>query len=298
MRRSYDGGDSGTGGWTLNTVVANGLVIGAIYGLVALGLTLVYKKSRVLNFAHGEVGMVGAFVFYVAFVERHLPYLVAALIGVTVSAGLGCLTFLLLSRRRNDPLNMLIGTLAVAGTLTFVANEIWGPDQHFVPPPLAGVSLNVAGLHFVGPRLLVLIAALVLAVAFFVLFRTTHVALLFRASAADPYAASLMGIDVTRLDVATWTVAGALAGLAAILVAPLVGFDIFFMTLLAIRGFAAALLAGLTNVSGALAAGLALGLAEAALTRQTTQPGLPEAVLVVLVVGFLLRPQATVRRTA
>ncbi|HKN41184.1 MAG TPA: hypothetical protein VJ456_18960, partial [Acidimicrobiia bacterium] len=191
-----------------------------------------------------------------------------------------------------------IGTLAVGGTLTFVANEIWGPDQHFVPPPLTGVRVSVAGLHFVGPRLLVLVAGVVLAVAFFVLFRTTHVALLFRASAADPYAASLMGIDVTRLDVATWTVAGALAGLAAILVAPLVGFDIFFMTLLAIRGFAAALLAGLTNVSGALAAGLALGLAEAALTRQTTQPGLPEAVLVVLVVGFLLRPQATVRRTA
>ena len=123
-------------------------------------------------------------------------------------------------------------------------------------------------------------------------------ALLFRASATDPYAASLMGVDVTRLDVATWTVAGALAGMAAILVAPLVGFDIFFMTLLAIRGFAAALLAGLTSVPGALAAGLALGLAEAALTRQTTQPGLPEAVLVVLVVMFLLRPQATVRRTA
>jgi len=282
----------------MNTVIANGLVIGAIYGLVALGITLVYKKSRVLNFAHGEVGMVGAFVFYVAFVEQHLPYLIAALIGIAVSAGLGCLTFLLLLRRRNDPLNMLIGTLAVGGTLTFAANEIWGPDQHFVPPPLTGVSVNVVGLHFVGPRLLVLIAAVALAVVFFVLFRTTHVALLFRASATDPYAASLMGIDVTRLDVATWTVAGALAGTAAILVAPLVGFDIFFMTLLAIRGFAAALLAGLTNVPAALGAGLTLGLAEAALTRQTTQPGLPEAVLVVLMVLFLLRPQATVRRTA
>jgi branched-chain amino acid transport system permease protein len=123
-------------------------------------------------------------------------------------------------------------------------------------------------------------------------------ALLFRASATDPYAAELMGVNVTRLDVVTWTVAGGLAGVAAILVAPLVGFDIFFMTLLAIRGFAAALLAGLTNVPGALAAGLALGLAEAALTRQTTQPGLPEAVLVGLVVLFLLRPQAAVRRTA
>src|SRR5437868_9428796 len=106
MRRSYDGGDSGTGGWTLNTVVANGLVIGAIYGLVALGITLVYKKSRVLNFAHGEVGMVGAFVFYVASVEQHLPYLVAALVGIAVSALLGCLTFLLLLRRRHEPLNM------------------------------------------------------------------------------------------------------------------------------------------------------------------------------------------------
>ncbi|HEV8623292.1 MAG TPA: branched-chain amino acid ABC transporter permease [Acidimicrobiia bacterium] len=282
----------------MSTVISNGLVIGAIYGLVALGLTLVYKKSRVLNFAHGEVGMVGAFVFYVALVEQRLPYLVAAFIGVVVAAGLGCVTFLLLLRRRNDPLNMLIGTLAVAGTLTFAANEVWGPDQHFVPPPLTGVSVNVVGLHFVGPRLLVLLAAIILAAVFFVLFRTTHVALLFRASAADPYAASLMGINVTRLDVATWTVAGALAGMAAILVAPLVGFDIFFMTLLGIRGFAAALLAGLVNVPAALGAGLALGLAEAALTRQTTQPGLPEAVLVVLVVMFLLRPQATVRRTA
>jgi branched-chain amino acid transport system permease protein len=250
----------------LTTILSNGLVIGAIYGLVALGVTLVYKKSGVLNFAHGEVGMVGAFVFYVLFVEQRLPYLLAAAGGVATSALLGCATFLLLSRRRTDPLNMLIGTLAVAGTLTFVANEIWGPDQHFVPPPLAGVNVTVAGLHFVGPRLLVLVAGVVLAVAFFVLFRTTHVALLFRASATDPYAATLMGVNVTRLDVATWTVAGALAGMAAILVAPLVG--------------------------------LALGLAEAALTRQTTQPGLPEAVLVVLVVVFLLRPQATVRRTA
>lgn len=282
----------------MTTILSNGLVIGAIYGLVALGITLVYKKSGVLNFAHGEVGMFGAFVFYVLSVEQHLPYLVAAAAGVATSAALGCTTFLLLARRRADPLNMLIGTLAVAGVLTFVANEIWGPDQFYVPPPLAGVRVSFAGLTFTGPRLLVLLTGIGLAAVFFVLFRTSRLALLFRASASDPYAAELMGVEVTRLDVITWTVAGGLAGFAAVLVAPLVGFDIFFMTLLAIRGFAAALLAGLTNVAGALGAGLALGLAEAALTRQTTQPGLPEAVLVGLIVLFLLRPQAAVRRTA
>ena len=282
----------------MTTILSNGLVIGAIYGLVALGITLVYKKSGVLNFAHGEVGMFGAFIFYVLSVEQKLPYLVAAAAAVATSAVLGCLTFLLLARRRADPLNMLIGTLAVAGVLIFVANEIWGPDQFYVPPPLADVRLSLAGMTFTGSRLLVLGTGIALAGGFFILFRTSRMALLFRASASDPYAAELMGVDVTRLDVITWTVAGALAGLAAVLVAPLVGFDIFFMTLLAIRGFAAALLAGLNNVAGALGAGLALGLAEAALTRQTTQPGLPEAVLVGLIVLFLLRPQAAVRRTA
>jgi branched-chain amino acid transport system permease protein len=282
----------------LSTILSNGLVIGAIYGLVALGITLVYKKSRVLNFAHGEVGMVGAFAFYVLYVEQDLPYLVAAAVGIVVSALLGAATFAVLARRRTDPLSMLMGTLAVAGVLLFVASEIWGPDQHFVPPPLADLSVNVGGLRFTGPRLLVLVAGAVLAGGFFVVFRTTKVALKFRASATDPYAATLMGIDVARLDLATWTLAGALAGTAAVLVAPLVGFDIFFMTLLAIRGFAAALLAGLTNVPGALGAGLALGMAEAALTRQTTQPGLPEALLVALIVLILLRPQAAQRRTA
>ena len=282
----------------MTTILSNGLVIGAIYGLVALGITLVYKKSGVLNFAHGEVGMFGAFIFYVLSVEQKLPYLVAASAAVATSAVLGCLTFLLLARRRSDPLNMLIGTLAVGGVLIFVANEIWGPDQFYVPPPLADVRVSLAGMTFTGSRLLVLGTGIVLAGGFFILFRTSRMALLFRASASDPYAAELMGVDVTRLDVITWTVAGALAGLAAVLVAPLVGFDIFFMTLLAIRGFAAALLAGLNNVAGALGAGLALGLAEATLTRQTTQPGLPEAVLVGLIVLFLLRPQAAVRRTA
>ncbi|MGH8973888.1 MAG: branched-chain amino acid ABC transporter permease [Acidimicrobiia bacterium] len=282
----------------MTSILSNGLVIGAIYGLVALGLTLVYKKSRVLNFAHGEVGMVGAFVFYVASVEQHWPYLLAAATGIAVSALLGGATFLVLIRRRTEPLSMLIGTLAVGGTLVFVANEIWGPVQHFVPPPLAGVGVDLFGLRFVGPRLVVLAAGIVLALAFFVLFRTTNTALLFRASATDPYAGVLMGIDVVRLDLATWTLAGALAGTAAVLVAPLVGFDIFFMTLLAIRGFAAALLAGLTNVAGALVAGLGLGLAEAAVTRQTTQPGLPEALLVLVIVLVLLRPKVAQRRTA
>lgn len=283
----------------MTTILSNGLVNGAVYGLVALGITLIYKKSSVLNFANAEGGMIGAFVFFALSVEQDVPYLLAAIVGIAVSAVLGGATYLLLVRRRHDPLSMLIGTLGVAGLLGFVGIEIWGPDPHFIPAPLAGTSANILGLRFIGPRLIVLVAGLALAVVFFLLFRYTRMALLFRASASDPYAAELMGIDVVRLDLVTWTLAGALAGLAGVLVAPLVGFHVFFMTLLGIRGFAASLLAGLVSVPGTLAAGLVLGIAEAGLTRATTQPGLPEAVLVAFIILVLLvRPQRAERKTA
>lgn len=275
----------------MNTILSNGLVIGAIYGLVALGITLVYKKSRVLNFAHPEIGMFGGFIFFALNAQQHLPYVVAALAGITVSALLSCLTYLILIKRRNDPLSMLIGTLAIGGILLFTANEIWGSEPYFVPPPLAGVTVNLFGLPFIGPRLLVLAAGLLLTITFFILARRAKVAVLFRASATDPYAATLMGVDVVRLDIVTWTLAGGLAGLAAVLVAPLIGFDISFMTLLALRAFAAALLAGLTNIAGSLAAGLGIGMAESSLSRFSTQPGLFDAVLVGLIVIFLLIPR-------
>ena len=122
--------------------------------------------------------------------------------------------------RRLDRVGLRLGLPeTLLGLLTALAAD--------APEVSSAIAALVKGEHAVG-------AGVVLALGFFVLFRTSHVALLFRASASDPYAAELMGVNVTRLDVVTWTVAGGLAGAAAVLVAPLVGFDIFFMTLLAI----------------------------------------------------------------
>lgn len=281
------------------TVLINGLVTGAVYGLVAVGLSLVFKKSGVLNFANGESGMVGAFVFYTLLIERSWPYLAAAIIGVGAAGALGAVTYLVLAPRRDDPLLMLIGTLGVAGVLVFVAVEVWGTDPHFVPPPLTGVQLSVAGSPLTGARLLVLLFAAALAIVAWAVFRYTGVGLLFRASAGHPYAAELLGIHVTRLDVVTWAVAGALAGLAGVLIAPLIGFHVLFLSLLAVRGFAAALIAGMTNVGGSLLAGLGLGVGESALAWATQEPGLPEAILVLLIVAVLVfRPTHQLRRTA
>jgi len=281
------------------TVLVNGLVTGAIYGLVAVGLSLVFKKSGVLNFANAEAGMIGAFVFFVLLVEQNWPYPAAAVVGVGTAAALGAMTYLVLAPRRDDPLMMLIGTLGMAGVLTFAAVEVWGTEPHFVPPPLTGVDINIAGTPLTGARLLTLVVAAALSMIAFAVFRYTRAGLLFRASAAHPYAAELLGINVTRLDVLTWAVAGALAGLAGILIAPLVGFHVLFLALLAVRGFAAALLAGMGNVGGSLLAGLGLGVGESTLTWATQAPGLPDALLAVVVVAVLVfRPAQPLRRTA
>lgn len=283
----------------MSTLIVNGLVVGAVYGLVALGLSLTYKKSRVINFAYGETGMVGAFVFYGLNVEHSVPYPLAMLGGVLTSMLVGAATFAALRHRRQDPLAMLMGTLAVGAVLIYIVSNVYDPNQHFVPPPLRGVHITLFGALLTGPRLLVLLAATALAVVFFAVFRFSKAGLLFRASATDPYAAQLAGLDVLRLDLLTWAVAGALAGCAGILIAPLVGFDIYFMTLLSVRGLAAALVAGLSNVGGSLVAGLAIGVAESGLTRLTTSPGTPEAVLLVLIAVVLLtRRQGLERATA
>jgi branched-chain amino acid transport system permease protein len=266
---------------------------------MAVGLTLVFKKSGVLNFAHAGTGTVGAFAFYGLWVQQAWPYLAAAIVSVSLAALLGAATYLLLLPRRNDPLMMLIGTLGVSGVMAFVVEEIWGSDPYFMPSPLSNVKFNLAGAEFTGARVIALSAALLLAIAAFLIFRYTRMGLIFRASAAQPYAAELLGINVLRLDLVTWAIAGALAGVAGIVIAPLVGFYYSFFATVAVRGFAAALLAGMTNVSGSLLSGLGLGIGEAFIVWKFQAPGLSDALLLLIIVGVVVsRPNQFVRRTA
>lgn len=280
-------------------VLANGLTIGSVYALVALGFVLVFKNSGVMNFSHAETGMIGAFVFYVAWVEQGWPYAVAAVLGVAASALVGLVTGMLLADGKRDALTMLLGTLGVAGILTFIALDTWGPSPLFIPAFGGGVDVEPAGMRFTGAQLLLIGVTAAVGLGLFAFYRWTRLGLVFRAMAIDPYAAELGGVDVRNLVWLTWAGAGALSGLAAILVAPLANFQVFFMTFLFLRAVTAALLAGLNNLGGCVVAGLALGVGEAALVRQSSEPGLPEVVLVVaIVVLLILRPASMGRRTA
>lgn len=275
----------------MSSLVQNGLVVGSIYGVIALGLVLVYRNSRVLNFAHGEAGMIGAFVFVSLSADRDWHYLISAVMGVLVAAVAGVVTYFAVVRLFGDPVRTMIGTLGIAGLLQYVAVRAWGLNPRFVSPPLSDTKVSFLGLDFGGPRLLVLVVGSIVAAAMFIFFRYSRWSRVFQAVAEDPYAAELMGISIRVVGMVTWAVAGALAGIAAILIAPLVNFYVLFMTVLLVRALAAALLAGLVNVALALPAGLAIGCVEAWLTRVTTVAGATEAVMVVFIVALVaLRP--------
>ncbi len=273
-------------------------MIGSIYGIVALGLVLVYKGSRVVNFAHGEMGMLGAFVVLTLWSEHHWPFPLAAILGVLASGAAGLTTELVVVRRTHgaSKLTVLVATLAVAGILQFIGTEVWGLDPKFIQSPLKGRGLVLGQIVLTPPRLLVLGTAAVLSLLLFAVFRYTGFGLAFRATALDDYAARLVGVNVRRISSITWTGGAMLSGIAAILVAPLVSFHVFFMTLLFLRAVTAALVAGMTNLPGAFAAGLLVGVAESLLVKFTTQSGVVEAALFGLIVAILaLRPQGLFR---
>lgn len=274
--------------------IVNGIVIGAIYGIVALGVVLVYKGSRVINFAHGEMGMIAAFVVLSLWFEKHWPFLIAAVLGILASGATGWATERFVVRRfeRGSKLTVLVATLAVAGILQFFAAEIWGLEPKFISPPLTGAGIQFGQVVLTVPRLIVIFAAAALSLGLYILFRRTTFGLAFRGAALDGDAAKLVGVNVRRVSSMTWTLGAMLSGIAAVLVAPLVSFHVFFMTLLLIRALAAALVAGFTSLGGAFVAGILIGITESLLVKFTSQAGAVEAALFgIIVLVLAVRPQ-------
>ena len=274
--------------------LVNGVVIGSIYGLVALGLVLVYKGTRTLNFAHGEMGMVAAFTVFSLWGNRHWPYLPVVVIGLAISAliGLAMDRFVMRRTQHYPRLTVLVATLAIASVIQFFAIRIWGGEPKFLAPPLQGSGIAFGQVVLTPPRLISLITSAVAALGLYLFFRGTHAGLTFRAVAVDPYAARLMGVNVERVSATTWAAAAALSGLAAIVVAPLVSFHVFFMVLLLIRALAAALIGGLTNFGGAYVAALLLGVGESVVSKYVNAPGALEAIIFgAIAVTLVLRPR-------
>jgi branched-chain amino acid transport system permease protein len=276
-----------------------GVITGASYGLMALGLVLIYKSSGVFNFAQGEFGTVAVYTLYLLHFE--VPYGVAVLGALAVAVLMGILVERLIVRPLfNAPrVTLLVATAGVA--LLSIAVQIWFGEATARPIGRAFPTLDrvtVLGVQVSDQRLMLLGALILLAALLALFFNRTNLGLAILGASQEPTATELMGISVRRLSTIVWALAALLGGLAGVLAVPEKGgFAPGELTsVFLIPGFTAAVLGGMTSLPGAFLGGVIVGVVEAVATSAPVFediPGSPGTLLVfvVLLVVLAARPQ-------
>lgn len=246
-------------------LAAAGLSLGAMYALVALGFSVIYRASRVFNFAHGELLGVGAFSM-ASLVEARVPWPAALAIAMIATGAVAVVIERAVVRPMiGRPVFVtIILTLFVALLLHAIIAIIWGSQPRALADPFGETALTLAAGAEVPYQTLAQIGVAVLALAgFFVILRRTRLGIGMRATSTDQEVALALGIPVGRIFGATWFLAGMLAGLAGVIAAmknPL--FEHKDLQIVAFRSFPAVIVGGLTSPSGAVIAGFLLGLTE------------------------------------
>ncbi|HEV7865114.1 MAG TPA: branched-chain amino acid ABC transporter permease [Acidimicrobiia bacterium] len=276
-----------------------GVITGAGYGLVALGLVLIYKSSGVFNFAQGEFGTVAVYAFWSAH-QSGIPYVVAMAIGLAAALVMALATERLIVRPLFDAprVTLLVATVGVA--LLAISLELWLGEARlrFVHPALGRLNrIAPFGIQVSDQRLLVLATLLALAVLLGLFFSRTNLGLAILGVSQEPVATELMGISVRRLSSFVWALTGLLAAIAGMLTAPVVGsFGPGFLTFTSlIPAFTAAVLGGMSSLPGAFVGGVVVGVAQSLAVSAPAFADIPGAgsvmVFVILVVVLAVRPQ-------
>lgn len=272
--------------------VLNGLTLGGIYSLVALGLTLVYGILHVPNFAHGAFYMVGAFVSFHLMVAWGLNYWVAMAGAAVCVAALAMLAERLVFHplRNAGGLHPMIAAIGLLLFLEAGAQALWGADFHRMPTPYGGM-VEVAGVTAPVQRLLIIGAAFALMLALHLFLTRTVMGSTIVAMAQNRDGASLVGIDANRVAMLTFAISGALAAIAAALFAPINLVFPAMGNLVITKAFVIIILGGMGSVPGAIVGGLIIGFAESfgAFYISTDYKDIIAFAILVIILSF--RPQ-------
>ena len=266
-------------------------LVGA-YAMLAIGIVVVFRASKVLNLAHGAMAMLPAYITYEVS-HRGLPMVVAVPIGVAAGAVLGILTERLFVRplARQGSTAQTVGTIAVYGVVVAAVAQIWGSGSKIAPAVFPQGGVSVAGSILRWGQLGLFFTSLVMAAAFYALFRYTGIGLAMRGAAENPRAAGLMGINPERMARLAWMLGGALAALAGILLAAVTNLQPYTLSLQMLPAFVGALLGGFGSLIGAIAGAAVVGVSQGIVPAFAlvpgvrgiaTQVGMPQLVLTII----------------
>jgi branched-chain amino acid transport system permease protein len=249
--------------YVLQTLVG-GLGVGAVYALVAMGFSIVYRTMGLVNFAHADVVMIGAFLTATFFVTMHLPFAVAIIAAVLLTGVLGLAMERILRPLESKDLNlMLIGTIGFGIMLQSVAILIWGSFGIAVPTAIPNVPLDLGGVIVTTYQLFVLGVSAAVMLLLYLFLDRTKLGTAMQAAAMDRSAATAVGVNVSAANAIAFAIGSVIAAVAGALVGPLLYVNPTLGVYVGIKGFAAAILGGFGSIPGAIVGGLIFGLIEA-----------------------------------
>ncbi len=253
----------GDGIWFFLQLLVQGLAIGSVYSLVALGFVLIYKASSVINFAQGELLMLGAYVCLALIVQFNLPFW-AAFLGTMFFAVLLALVLerVVLRPLIGEPvISIIMATIGLSAVFKSATSAIWGTQIRVFPPifPVVPVMLGKGVLSQV--YIYTFLAAMLLMVAFALFFKFTRLGVAMRATANSHEVALSMGISVKRIFAISWCVSAAVSAIGGILIGNINGVNITFSAV-GLKVFPAVILGGLDSIPGAVLGGLIIGVLE------------------------------------
>lgn len=271
-------------------LLIGGIANGCIYGLVALGFVLIYKATEAVNFAQGDMMMIGAFITLTMVNDEWwgLPFGIGVILAIAIMA---CLSYLLevvvIRKLFGQPqFAVVILTIALGFVLRFFAGVIWGHDPQSLETPFAGKSFDIGGLILGYDEAVVIIATAVLTISLYFFFQRTRLGVAMQAASQNQLAAYYMGIPVKWISSMIWAVAGVTATVAGILFAAKGAIDPA-SGLLGIKAFAAAVIGGFGSLPGALAGGLIIGIVEP-MAQYFAPPGysqiMPYAIMLIVLI--------------
>ena len=245
-------------------LVVSGLALGSIYALLALSLVIINKATDVVNFAQGEMAMLGTFASLALLSAVKLPLPLLMLLAFPLGALFGVVVERLAMRPLSGgpPVNALIATIGLFLVFHHLAGWIWGYDPYRFPSLFSPEPVTLLGARISQNSLGILAVSLGVMVALFLFFERTRLGIAMRAASMNRRAARLMGVNVGRVSMTAWGLATGISLVAGMLVAPLTFLDFEMMVIVLLKAFAGAILGGFNSLPGAVVGCLVIGVLE------------------------------------
>ncbi|MBA2450049.1 MAG: branched-chain amino acid ABC transporter permease [Chloroflexi bacterium] len=244
--------------------LVSGVALGSVYALIAQGYYVTFTTTETLNFAQGEFLMVGALTSFSLMVLAGVPFLVAIVVVVVLMVGMGILVERVAIRPLRQLLSVgwILSTVGVSVILRQSAEIYWGREQKRVPSIFGDAPIFVAGTGIFPQEVFIIVASLLTMAGLLVFLKRSTFGKALQAVAFNPATAGLMGINVRQMVVVAYVISSILAGIAGVLIAPVIFAHAEMGALLGLKAFAAAIIGGIENPVGILVVGIGLGIAE------------------------------------